>query len=269
MLKIGDFSRLSLVSVKTLRYYDELGLLRPARVDGFNGYRYYAVKQLPRLNRILALKDLGLSLEQIGVLIDKEVSTEELRGMLRLKQAEVQDRIGEARAQLARVEARLRQIEKEGEFPMYEVALKKLPAQNVAAIRKTLPNYGQLNTLFGQLFGAIWGKVKFAGPTMTIYHDSEFKEEDVDVEAAIPIEGTLPAGGPVQARELPGGEMACVVHQGPYEGIGEAYNAVMAWLEPNGYRVAGPVRENYLRSPGDTNDPTQYVTEIQAPVEKA
>ena len=189
--------------------------------------------------------------------------------MLRLRQVEVEGRIGEARAQLARVEARLRQIEKEGGFPMYEVVLKKLPAQNVAAIRKTLPNYGQLNTLFGQLFGPIWGKVKLAGPTVAIYHDPEFREEDVDVEVAIPIEGTLPDGGPVQSRELPGGLMACAVYQGPYEGIGEAYNAVMAWIEPNGYRVAGPVRENYLRSPGDTNDPTQYVTEIQVPVDKA
>ncbi|HBK59780.1 MAG TPA: MerR family transcriptional regulator, partial [Firmicutes bacterium] len=97
MLKIGDFSRLSLVSVKTLRYYDELGLLKPSRVHDFTGYRYYTAEQLPRLNRILALKDLGLSLEQIGVLLNKEVSSEELRGMLRLKQAEVQGRIGEAR----------------------------------------------------------------------------------------------------------------------------------------------------------------------------
>ena len=84
MLKVGDFSRLSLVSIKALRYYDELGLLKPARVDEFTGYRYYTAEQLPRLNRILALKDLGLSLEQIGVLLNKGVSSEELRGMLRL-----------------------------------------------------------------------------------------------------------------------------------------------------------------------------------------
>ena len=89
------------------------------------------------------------------------------------------------------------------------------------------------------------------------------------MEAAIPIEGVLPAGIPVQARELPGGDMACAVYQGPYEGISEAYHAIMAWLEPNGYRIAGQVRENYLRGSGDTNDPSQYVTEIQVPVVKA
>ncbi|NPV80549.1 MAG: hypothetical protein HPY52_09795 [Firmicutes bacterium] len=186
-----------------------------------------------------------------------------------LKQTEIQGRVEEAHAQLARVEARLRRIEKEGMFSMYEVVLKKVPAQNVASIRRVLPNYGELGALFGQLLGPLFGRAKFAGPTMAIYHDREFKEENADVEAAIPIEGNLPPGVPAQARELPGGEMACAVYQGPYEGIGEAYNAVMAWLEPNGYRIAGPVRENYLRSPGDTNDPKQYVTEIRVPVEKA
>lgn len=185
VLKIGDFSRLTFVSVKTLRYYDELGLLRPVRVDEFTGYRYYSADQLPRLNRILALKDLGLSLEEV----------------------------------------------------------KKL--------------------------GQLMGRVRFLGPPMGIYHDPEFREQDVNVEVAIPIEGDVPGGGPVKARVLEAADAACLVHKGSYETIGEAYNAAMAWLEPNGYRIAGPVREVYLNGPGDTQDPAQYVTEIQAPVEKA
>lgn len=265
MIRIGDFSRLALVSIKTLRHYDELGLLKPARVDRFTGYRYYRVEQLQRLNRILALKDLGLSLEQVAGLLQTDVSAEEMRGMLRLKQAEAKSRIAEAQAQLARVEARLRQIEKEGSFPMYEVVLKKVPAQRVAAIRRVLPNYGALGTLYGELFGPLMGRAEFAGPPIAIYHDPEFKDEDVDVEVAVPIQGGLPQGVPAEVRELPGGEMACAVYRGPYEGIGEAYHAIMAWLEPNGYRIAGPVREQYLRGPGDSNDPAQYVTEIQVP----
>jgi DNA-binding transcriptional MerR regulator len=113
MFKIGDFSKLSQVTVKTLRYYDELGLLKPVEVDRFTGYRYYSADQLPRLNRILALKDLGLSLEQIATLFaarDK-LTVEQMRGMLRLKQAEAQERVREEQDRLARVEARLRQIE--------------------------------------------------------------------------------------------------------------------------------------------------------------
>lgn len=270
MIRIGDFSRLALVSIKTLRHYDELGLLKPKRVDRFTGYRYYAVEQLPRLNRILALKDLGLSLEQIAALLRADVSAEDIHGMLRLRQAEAQDRIQEAQAQLARVEARLRQIEKEGSLPMYEVVLKKIPTQKVAAIRRVLPNYGALGMLYADLFGPqMVAQAHFAGPPLAIYHDLEFKEDNVDIEAAVPVEGALPDGAPAEVRELPGGEMACVIYQGPYEGIGEGYNAVMAWLEPNGYRVAGPVREVYLRGPGDSQNPAEYVTEIQVPAVKA
>ncbi len=173
MLRIGDFSKLSLVSVKTLRYYDELGLLKPVRVNEFTGYRYYAVEQIPRLNRILALKDLGLSLEQIAGLLHQDVSPEEIRGMLRLRQTEVKGRIEDAQAQLARVEARLRQIEKEGHLPMYEVILKSIPALKAAFVRRVLPNYGGISLLFGELFGPLMGKARFAGPAMAIYHDPD------------------------------------------------------------------------------------------------
>ncbi|MCL6613623.1 MAG: MerR family transcriptional regulator [Firmicutes bacterium] len=269
MIKIGDFSKLSLVSIKTLRYYDELGLFKPIRVDESTGYRYYSAEQLPRLYRILALKDLGLNLDQIAALLKEEPSAEQIRGMLRLKKLEVEDRLAEERMRLRRVEALLEQIEREGRMPMYEVVLKKIPAQRVAAVRRILPNYGLIGGLFGELFGPLMGRARFAGPPLGIYHDQEFKEENVDVEVAVPVEGGVPSDAPAQIRELAGGEMACAVYQGPYERIGEAYNAVMAWLEPNGYHIAGPVREVYLRGPGDTQNPEEYVTEIQVPVEKA
>ena len=111
MFKIGEFSKFSQVPVKTLRYYDEIDLLKPVEVDQHTGYRYYSAEQLYRLNRILALKDLGLSLAQIGELLDGDLPAEQMRGMLRLKQAEVQGRVKEEQARLARVEWRLRQIE--------------------------------------------------------------------------------------------------------------------------------------------------------------
>ena len=111
LLKIGDFSKISQVSVKTLRYYDEVGLLRPVEVDPFTGYRYYSAGQLPRLHRVLALKDLGFSLEQISRLLDDELSPAQIRGVLRMKQAELQQHIRDELARLARVEARLRQLE--------------------------------------------------------------------------------------------------------------------------------------------------------------
>ncbi len=93
MLKIGDFSKLSLVSIKALRYYDELGLLKPVQVDEFTGYRYYSTSQLTRLNRILALKDMGLALEQIAQLLDQNVTPDQVRGMLKLRHIELEQQV--------------------------------------------------------------------------------------------------------------------------------------------------------------------------------
>src|SRR5690349_13499337 len=115
MFKIGDFSKLSRVSVKTLRYYDELGLLKPAHVDHFTGYRYYSADQLPQLNRILALKDLGFSLEPT-----------QMREILLMKQIELRQRVQDDQARLIRVEARLRLIEQEDTMPTYDVVLKRI-----------------------------------------------------------------------------------------------------------------------------------------------
>ena len=140
MFKIGEFSRLSHVTVKTLRYYDRIGLLKPATVDRWTSYRYYSADQLPRLNRILALKDLGLSLDQIARLLDDDLSPDQIRGMLRLKQVELQEQLEEEQTRLARVEQRLRQIEKEETMSSQEVAVKQIPAQAVASVRDTVPS---------------------------------------------------------------------------------------------------------------------------------
>ena len=138
MFKIGEFSKLSHVTVKTLRYYDRIGLLKPATVDRFTSYRYYSADQLPRLNRILALKDLGLSLDQITRLLDEALSPDQIRGMLRLKQVELREQLEEEQTRLDRVEHRLRQIEKEGTMPEYQVVIKKVEPQLIASIRDML-----------------------------------------------------------------------------------------------------------------------------------
>src|SRR6266702_4856641 len=144
VLKIGDFSRLSLVSVKALRYYDELGLLKPARVDESTGYRYYSANQLARLNRILAMKDMGLSLEQIAHLLDKEPTPDQIRGMLRLKQVELHQQLEEGRERLDRIEAWLQAFEQEVTMPAYDVILKKVAPLHVAQMRGVAPSMEQI-----------------------------------------------------------------------------------------------------------------------------
>ncbi len=155
MFKIGDFSKLAQVSVKTLRYYAQLGLLEPVWVDRYSGYRYYKLEQLPRLNRILALKDLGFSLEQIQGMLREDLAASELRGMLRLKQAELERQVQDEQMRLKRIQARMRQIEQEGRLPAYDVVLKQIAPQRVAGIREVIPDISQVPGLFARLQGAL------------------------------------------------------------------------------------------------------------------
>lgn len=270
MFRIGEFSKLSQVTVKALRYYDEIGLLKPAKVDPFTGYRYYSADQLPRLNRILALKDLGLSLAQISRLLDGDLPPAQIRGMLRMKQTELQQRLEEEQARLVRVEWRLRQIEQEETMTTEEVVLKKIPAITAASVRDIIPTYSDINRLYSEIFAHLGQHgVRPAGPPLAIYHDQEYRERDADVEAAVPVNGEMPEGDRVKIRQLPSiTEMACIVHQGGYDTIGEAYNRLMAWIEANGYRICGPNREVYVQGPEPGRDPSTYVTEVRFPVEK-
>ncbi len=270
MLRIGEFSRLARMSVKALRLYDRLGLLKPARTDEVSGYRYYSGEQLPRLNAIVALKDLGFSLEQVSRLLDEGLSQAQIRAMLEMRRDEVKRTLETEQERLARVEARLRRMDREGVMlGGYEVVLKAVGAQRVASVRDTLPAYSGIGRLFDELRD--YAKLHGVRPSawISVWHDEEYRDEDVDGEAAFVTEDPLPEHGRVRESELPAIEnMAATVHHGSFDSIGGAYAALLGWIEGNGYRVAGPNREIYLRG-GDEQGNPDYVTEIQFPVEKA
>jgi DNA-binding transcriptional MerR regulator len=271
MIKIGDFAKLSQVTVRTLRYYEEVGLLKPVQVDRYTGYRYYQIEQLPRLNRILALKDLGFALDQIAQLLTTDLPAAQLRGMLRLKQAELQQQVQEAQERLARIEARLNQIEQEDTIPDYDVVLKRVDAQRVALVRDIIPTQEQINQTFNRLFDEVQTAIQrnqagFTGPAIALWYDSGMQPHDMHVAAAIGTSGTLAADDRVHIEELPAVEhMASVVHHGPFATLSQAYGALFGWIEANGYQITGPSREVYLQYERD-GDQNQYVTELQAPV---
>jgi effector-binding domain-containing protein len=272
MFKIGDFSRFSFVTVKTLHYYDEIGLLKPVKVDRFTGYRYYSAEQLPRLNYIVALKNLGLSLEEIGTLITNDLTSTQMRDIFILKKAELQQRVSEEQRRLEQVEKLLRQIEKEDKMPDYQITIKKVEPQLVASVRDVVPTYSEIGQLFGEIFKHLGSKFVFkpAGPMMMICHDSEYKERDCDIEALVPISKNIKGTDRVKVYELPALEQAVsTIHKGPYDTIGEAYSAIMAWCEANGYQITGNDRELYFTDPHKIKDPSENVTEIQFPVKKA
>lgn len=283
MLKIGDFSQLGQVSVRTLHHYDERGLLKPARIDDWTGYRFYSVEQLPRLNRILALKDLGFSLEQIGRLVDDDVPAEQLRGMLALKQAEIERQLTAGRTRLLRVEARLRQIEQEGEPSPYEVVLKKTSPLTIASTRTTVPTVEDMPALRCDLYDELYEALERRGvepgtPEFALYHTVEYLERDIDMEAAVAVDGPRGAGpeggGDRPAfRELPAvPEMASVVHEGSAWEIPRAITALFGWIGANGYATAGPYRELHLYGRendlfrADSANVDSLLVEIQVPV---
>jgi DNA-binding transcriptional MerR regulator len=270
MIRIGQFSRISQVSIKTLRFYDEQGLLHPAQVDNFTGYRYYTFEQLTRLYRILALKEMGFSLTQIGRLLDEDPSPEQMRGLLKLRRAEIQERLDEELTRLSRVESWLQQIEKEHSMDTIEVIVKKVEPVSIASVRAIIPTYSQQGHLWHDLEGYLaMQRVRPAGPCFTMYYDDEYKERDVDAEVCEPIDTSLSESSKVKVRTLPAVEVASAIHRGPYTELGSAIEAVIRWVAGNGYRICGPEREIYIRpgKNGSQTDP-ETVTEIQFPVEK-
>jgi DNA-binding transcriptional MerR regulator len=274
MFKIGDFSKLSRVSVRALRLYDQMGSLKPLHVDQFTGYRYYSAEQLSRLNRIVAFKDLGFSLEQIGQLLTDQVSPDQMRGMLRLKQAEVQQLIEVEQARLRQIEFRLQQIEQEEAdvVSRYDIVLKPVAAQTVAAIREVLPICTDIRHLYDELAEALRDqKVEPTGFPQTFWHDEDYRLKDVDAEVVIPINRAIAENSRVKSYRLPEvKQMACLIHHGSHDALVQAFNALLQWIDKNHYQIVGANREIYWQPKLtdanfiEAND--DLIIEIQFPV---
>lgn len=283
MFRIGEFSRFSRVSVKMLRHYDDLGLLTPAYVDPQTSYRYYSAAQLPRLHRIVALKDIGFSLEQIGLMLDGEPSSEQVKGMLKLKRAELQQQMREVSLQLAQTQARLAQLERDLALSPYDVVLRSVGAQRVASIRHmAMAGDDSVPALFEELEAYVAQfQARAPLPPLMLYHDSEFLEEAENVEIMVPLEKAVPPQGRVTVRELAGHDrMACLIHTGHYEGLSEALAVLLGWIETYRFAIDGPTREIYLRFGADqkryslpkgylARQGAEFVTELQIPVCRA
>lgn len=272
MFKIGTFSQVTSVTIKALRYYDRVGLLKLAEVDRFTGYRYYTVDQIDRLNRILALKDLGLSLDEVRQVLCENPSAEELRGMLRLKQAQLRQTISEEQARLERVEARLRQIEREGELPTHEVVVREVAAQKVLRYREILRSAGEIKPFFVRIGQALRsGAVEATGSWMALYWHGEYREYDLDVEAAIPVGDGAPGSLPLDDERimrvgtLPAVMVASTLcRMASQTDVFAANRDLCTWIDANGYTILdAPCREVYPAAP-QPGEPVIF--EVQLPV---
>jgi len=271
MIKIGDFAHLSQISVVTLRYYDEMDLLKPVKVDALTGYRFYSADQLPRLNRILALKDIGFPLDQIKLLLADGLTVEQLRGMLTLQRNEVEKRLADEQERLLRIESRLRQIEMENKMPKYDVLIKTAPAMLVAACRVTIPTNDQVSEYLGPAYARVYEYlrregIKDNGLCLALWHSPADVYENEDAEAVVQIDRQLPGTDRVKVYELPPTQVAAVVHQGDFSEFTQGHAALLEWIDANGYRIVGPYREIYIRH--DKKHLVDTITEIQFPVER-
>ena len=269
MVSIGEFARLGAVSRRTLRRYDEIGLLPPAELDPVTGYRCYSAQRLRQLNRIVALKDLGLTLGQIRRLLDG-ITVDELRGMLLLRRAQLDGELLRHRHHLFGVEARLRHIAREDDMPADDIVVKQVPPLGVVVIAETAPEWGPENIVpavnrarvkFDQL--GINGLVTVAGPFLLFYEQADGPE--VTVHVALPVAGE-PAEPPPPARYrvLPAIEAAAAVSSGPAAGIYPmVYQDLVAWVPTHGYQPHGPGRDIWIHEVDDISEADQQVFEAQ------
>lgn len=270
MLKIGDFSRLTRVSIRMLRHYDERGLLKPERIDNFTGYRFYSIEQIPRVNRIQALKEMGFCLSEISGLMERDLDSKQLLILLGNRKREILKMINNEKGKLLKVETLIKFIDKEDSYMKYEIAVKNIPAYKVLSLRDIIPTYNTEGKLWEELQDFVKiNNIKASTPCYAIYHDVEFKESDVDVEVTMCVNEEVLENDRIKIRELEEVlEMAVIFHQGPFEEMTSAYHALGEWMESNGYEMNGPTRAIYHKGPWCEEDPVNYLTEIQAPVAK-
>jgi DNA-binding transcriptional MerR regulator len=276
MLSIGDFAGLGRVSVRMLRHYDAIGLLRPAHVDPHSGYRFYTAEQLRRLNRILALKDLGFTLQQVQLVIEEKVDPGELRGMLRLRRAELAAQVERDSARLALVDARLRMIESEGHMNTGDVVRKQVPALRVAQLSAVAEGYDHptsitenLSPLYPRLMELLeQAGVAITGSPLAYYRPAPTGPEDetITVHAAFPIGDAEVGEAGFDVVVLPPIEAAAAVHTGPMSEAFRTGGQIATWIEDNGYRPVPPgyAREVYLHCPPEHSE---WLTEIQVPLD--
>ena len=270
MLKIGEFSKLSRVSVRMLRHYDEIGLLKPAETDTFTDYRYYREDQLPIVCRITALKDMGFSLADIVRILAVYDDREELERYFSARQMELEALSRDTAHRLTLLEAARKRLRKE-ENMSYNVTVKTIPERYAATVQMTIPRYEDEGIIWGVLLQetARMHLVE-ADPCLcaVTYLDGEYKEENVEMMAWKTVKGTYPDTEHVKFRTLAEETVASCTYQGSYTQIVDVYAAVVAWLEANGYEPAGPMFNIYHVSPHETQNPDEFVTEVCYPVRK-
>lgn len=268
MFRIGEFSKLTQVSVRMLRYYDEAGLLKPAEVDRWTGHRLYSVEQIPRLDRIRYLRDSGFLISEIALAL--EMDDHALLVSLDKKCLEIEQAIQKEQERLLKIAVAKEEIQGSKSELHYHISMKSIPACQVLSLRRTVPTYYSEGDLWKELSAfAEKEEIEISSDTFTIYHDTEYREQDVDMEICAPVKKAGENREPFCFRmteAVPA--MASTMVYGEFSNIKEAYLAFAKWLQKNSnYQMSAPVRQIVHRGPWNENAPAKYLTELQIPVE--
>nr|WP_237179203.1 MerR family transcriptional regulator [Paenibacillus sp. MMS18-CY102] len=290
MIKIGLFSTIAQVTIRTLRHYDDLGLLKPAHIDPDTSYRYYTFDQLIRLNQIQAFKDMGLGLDQIAGLLNERQPIADTIATIQAKKKELARDIQEKHEQLIRLEARLHRLSTLEAPPRYEVVLKQVPSLHLAALRQIVPTAQDMPAyrcrMFAELEEWLRGQAYEVQQEYVLYHMAEFVETDFDIEAAVAVnppkakaaanakgistsaETSAKVPEAIRLYRLPSASLvASVVHQGAFMDVKHALLELFDWMGMNGYSPVGPVRELHLFGrENECADPDNVIVELQVPI---
>ena len=264
MFGVGEFSRITGLTVKTLRFYHEKSLLTPARVDAGSGYRHYDDRNVETARAIVSLRDLGFSLDEIAAILGDCADESDMLEFLERRKQALRDRVARDRETVAAIdqiihrELEARQIMQTTAFQVEE---KTLPPLLVAGVRMK-GRYHEMGQGFSQIARRLGRHI--AGKCLCLYYDGEYMEEDADFEPCMPIKRRVEAEG-ISVRELPGGKCVSLLHRGPYDDLKRSYQQLLKHLDAHGYEALLPTREVYLKGPGMIfrGNPKKYLTEIQ------
>lgn len=271
MLRIGDFSKLSRISIRMLRHYDEIGLLVPKSIDDFTSYRYYGEDQLPVADRITSLKNMGFSLSTIGEILKSYDNPQALAAFLKVKQAEIIAEAEEVNHRLLLLDTAIKRLRKDDTAMKYNVTVKTMPERYVASVRKVIPSYDQEGMLWGIMMSettSIGMQIAENCNSLAMFHDDGFKESDVDVEIQMTVKGSYKNTENVVFKTVPAVEIASATYKGGYEQMPAVNHAVASWVQDNGYEFNNMMFCIYHVSPNQTQNPDEYVTEVCYAVKK-
>ena len=263
MLRIGEFSKMSKTTIKTLRYYDEIGLLIPEKTDKFTSHRFYSTEQLFRLHRIQALRQIGLSINETVLIL----SGHDCEPILQKRKAELVSELAERQSQLSRLEFIL-----QGENEMnYSATIKELPACIVYSKKMTIPSYDAYFEVIPEIGKSIetkYPELKCAVPEycFIVYLDGEHKEKDINIEFCEAVDKIYPDFDDFKFKEIKAATAVSVMHKGPYSKLGEAYAYIFKWIEENGYTASDNPRESYIDGIWNKDAEEDWLTEIQVPI---